>query len=216
MARPEPKNLLLVAPLGLLLVTWIGVQYSSRFFDVQVAWIPSFLIYYMSMGLMVFAARRFIGVDVLGLSLELEPLPARSRLATGVIVPPLLALPVCILYIAEVPLLFLVYCLLFALVNAVTEEAFWRGLLFFRPGNRTFTMLFSAALFTGAHYMLWGRYLEAKGWFLYPVLGATFVMGLLWMWFVQKERNLAYPMISHFLVNVLNLSVAVFYGLVPA
>jgi membrane protease YdiL (CAAX protease family) len=215
MPRPDPKNLLLVIPFGLLLVTWIGIQYSLRTFTQQYAWIPSFLVYYVAMGVAVFAARQFMGANVLELSLELEPLPARSRLVLGVLVPPLLALPVFVMYIAEVPFLFLVYCLFFAMINSVTEEAFWRGLLSFRPGNRTFTMVFSAALFTWAHYMLWGRYLEAREWFLYPVLGATFIMGLLWMWFMQRERNLAYPMISHFLVNVLNLSVAVFYGLIP-
>ena len=33
------------------------------------------------------------------------------------------------------------------------------------------------------------------------------------MWFYQRQKNLAYPILSHALVDIFNLSVAVFYGL---
>ncbi len=37
-------------------------------------------------------------------------------------------------------------------------------------------------------------------------------MGVAWMWFYLRERSLGYVIASHLVVDVLNLSVAMFMG----
>jgi membrane protease YdiL (CAAX protease family) len=38
-------------------------------------------------------------------------------------------------------------------------------------------------------------------------------MGLAWMWFYLRERSLAYVIASHLIVDIFNLSVAMFIGI---
>ena len=74
-------------------------------------------------------------------------------------------------------------------------------------------LLYSSVLFSFSHYFLWGAYWLSDPHKLIPMVGVTFIAGVLWMWFYIKQRNLFHPMISHFLCDVFNLSVAMFYGL---
>ena len=46
-----------------------------------------------------------------------------------------------------------------------------------------------------------------------PGVITTFIMGLAWMWFYLRERSLAYVIASHLIVDIFNLSVAMFIGI---
>ncbi len=58
-----------------------------------------------------------------------------------------------------------------------------------------------------------GAYWLSRPRVLIPVLITTFIMGIAWMWFYLRERSLGYTIASHFVVDVFNLSVAMFMGL---
>ena len=47
-----------------------------------------------------------------------------------------------------------------------------------------------------------------------PTVISTFLMGLLWMHFMNKNKKIMYPILSHIIVDILNLSVAVYSGLI--
>ena len=103
--------------------------------------------------------------------------------------------------------------LLYALVNPYFEEGFWRGLLDELPAPPVTRGLYSAFLFGFSHYFLWGAYWLAdppRQWIAAAL--STFVMGLLWSWFYRRDGRLIYPLVSHGLVDVFNLSVALFSG----
>lgn len=102
---------------------------------------------------------------------------------------------------------------MFALVNPCFEDAFWRGLLAHMPLSARGRMLVSATLFSFSHYVLWGAYWLASPPILISTCVTTFIMGVCWMWFYQRDGRLIYPILSHLLVDVLNLSVAIFMGI---
>jgi membrane protease YdiL (CAAX protease family) len=144
---------------------------------------------------------------------SLRSKPGARYLIWGLIVPALLPIGVFALNIKAVPFSFVVFILVFSSINPYFEEKFWRGLLHHLPTNNKTKFLYSSALFSFSHYFLWGAYWLADSRKWVPSVITTFVMGMLWMWFFDKQKNLLYPMISHFFVDVFNLSVAVFYGL---
>lgn len=37
-------------------------------------------------------------------------------------------------------------------------------------------------------------------------------MGVCWMWLYQRDGRLIYPIVSHILVDIFNLSIAIFMG----
>lgn len=100
--------------------------------------------------------------------------------------------------------------LLFALVNPVMEEAYWRGALadatapwpVWRAG------LYSTALFVASHPLMWGVFSEGNR---SPMLYASLtLMGLAWFAMRRVSGSLRWPIISHALVDIGNLSVFVF------
>jgi len=128
-------------------------------------------------------------------------------------IPGLLALPLFVTNVKAVPLIFLGFILLFSIINPFFEEIFWRGLLHYMPVSSRTKILYSSILFSFSHYFLWGTYWLADPKKLIPTVAVTFIAGILWMWFLVKQRNLLYPILSHSLCDLFNLSVAVFYGL---
>lgn len=110
-------------------------------------------------------------------------------------------------------LIFLIFIVGFALIDPYCEETFWRGLLRFLPAGNKVTILCSASLFGFSHYFLWGTYWLANppGKWIAAVV-TTFIMGILWLWFYKRGQKLIYTILSHILVVIFNLSVAMFYG----
>ncbi|MEM6336492.1 MAG: CPBP family intramembrane glutamic endopeptidase [Bacteroidota bacterium] len=206
------RYLLLFLPFVVLVVGRLGVEVSARVLPLQWSWIPAFAVYYaVIQGCVVFARRRLGVVPNMGSWL---PLPKVSLVLGGVVLPVLLTLRFFYLNVASIPVGFFVGIAAFAFVNAYFEELFWRGLLEELPGPPVFRSFYSAFLFGYSHYFLWGIYWLAEPpvvWITTCVV--TFIMGLLWSWFYRRDGRLGYPIVSHILVDVGNLSVAVFFGL---
>ncbi|MES2822225.1 MAG: CPBP family intramembrane glutamic endopeptidase [Pseudomonadota bacterium] len=205
---------MLAAPLLVLGLTRVGVEISIRLSPPIVSWIPAFIGYYLAIGLMLYIAKRYFEIPITqNLSLSFKPYPRFNVLFWTIVIPALLPLTGFITQLKFVPLEFLFYIFIFACINPFFEEFFWRGLLSHLPGNNTFRLCYSAGLFSFSHYFFWSY------WFKYPIiiiptLVATFIMGMLWMRFIQKEKNIIYPIVSHIVVDILNLSVAVYCGFI--
>lgn len=207
------KIVFFLIPVVLLLCTRLGIELSVLLFPVRYAWILAFVVYYLFIALSMLYARKKLRVNMSFGLRSLRPVPAPRYLIWGIIVPALLPLGIFVLNIRAVPPAFMIYIVLFALVNPFFEETFWRGLLHHMPTNNTIKILYSSALFGFSHYFLLGSYWLTDPRMWIPTVVSTFLMGVFWMWFYVKQRNLLYPVISHFFVDVFNLSVAVFYGL---
>jgi membrane protease YdiL (CAAX protease family) len=130
----------------------------------------------------------------------------------GILIPALLPFPVFLFNLRVVSAGFLWAIVLFAAVNPYFEETFWRGLMDLLPVGPRLRVCCSGILFSFSHFILWGAYWLSKPRILVPTLITTFFMGLCWMWLYQRTRTLLYPILSHALVDVFNLSVAVFCG----
>ncbi|MBO0935953.1 CPBP family intramembrane metalloprotease [Fibrella sp. HMF5335] len=212
MATPTISLRRLIAlPFVVLLLTRLGIELSVHLLPMRWAWLPAFGLYYATTSASILFANRYWGIPI-GLMSRLSPRPSWSLLVS-VVIPALLPLGVFVFNIKAVSLPMLGGIGLFALINPWFEESFWRGLLTHLPLSRWGRILLSAALFSFSHYFLWGAYwLSAR-----PVLVATcvttFLMGVCWMWFYLRDGRLVYPILSHLVVDVLNLSVAVFMGL---
>jgi membrane protease YdiL (CAAX protease family) len=207
------KVIFFLMPIALLLWTRLGIELSVLLFPVRYAWIPAFFFYSFFIILCLLYASKKFNVAVKIRHNSLRPIPPKKYLFWGIIVPALLPLGMFILNIRAVPPIFIIYILLFSLVNPFFEEIFWRGLLHHMPTSSKIKILYSSTLFAFSHYFLWGTYwlADPRKWITTVI--ATFIMGMLWMWFFDKQKNLLYTIISHFFVDVFNLSVAVFFGL---
>ncbi|MBD3903325.1 CPBP family intramembrane metalloprotease [Chryseobacterium sp. C-2] len=105
--------------------------------------------------------------------------------------------------------------ILIALINPWMEEFYWRGLLtdHTKKWNGLFSILFSSILFSLNH-LVFGIHSELfRG---YEVLLSTFVMGMVWAITYKKTNSLRWVILSHFLVDFLNLSVPSFLDLYKA
>ena len=208
------KHFFLLSPILVLLITKIIIEICIKYFQPHLSWIPSFIGYYFTISLILFIASKYKNISIHNIfDLSFTPVPKIGWIAAGVIFPALIPLNVFILKINAVPLEFIIYILIFSIINPIFEEGFWRGLLSYIPHNKLFTILYSAFLFAFSHYLFW------HFWFKIPMVTittviSTFIMGIMWMWFYKKNRNIIYLIISHFFVDIFNLSVAVYSGAV--
>ncbi|KQT20969.1 hypothetical protein ASG22_16260 [Chryseobacterium sp. Leaf405] len=105
--------------------------------------------------------------------------------------------------------------ILIALINPWMEEFYWRGLLlnYTRSWNKLLSVLFSSTLFS-ANHLVFGIQSELfRG---YEVALSTFVMGIVWSITYKKTNSLRWVILSHFLVDFLNLSAPSFLDLYKA
>jgi uncharacterized protein len=210
--RSPRRWTLFLAPLFVLGVTRLGIEASVRLLPMHVAWIPAFLVYYVTIEACVRVARRSLAIPAPRFG-GLRPLPPLRLLVSAIVLPALVLLIFFVKNVAVVPRGVLALVVLYALLNPYFEETFWRGLLDALPAPGWVRGLYSAACFGFSHYILWGAYWLAdppRRWIAAAI--STFVMGLLWSWFYRRDGRLSYPLLSHALVDVFNLSVALFWG----
>lgn len=211
----KQKWFLIISPIIVLAITKIAVELSICFFRADISWIPAFAGYYLSILFVFFLAKKYFSIPVKDIfKISLKPFPKFGLMFFCVILPALIPLNVLITKIHYVPLQFYFYILIFSCINPLFEEGFWRGLLSLIPGNKWFKIIYSALLFGFSHYLFWAFWFRSPI-AIYTTVFSTTIMGLFWMYFMDKKKNLAYPIISHFFVDVFNLSVAVYCGLVP-
>ncbi len=206
-------SILLLMPVFVLILTRIAIEIFARLLPMHLSWIPSFGVYYLSIEICLWLAKKRLNITVNPKRFQLLPLPRLKYLAIGVILPSIIPFGVFISNYKMVPWAYFAYIFVFAFVNPFFEETFWRGLLINLKISALKRQLISALLFSFSHYFLWGSYWLSNPRVLIPTCITTFIMGWCWMWFYQKDGRLMYPILSHIIVDIFNLSIAVFLGI---
>ncbi len=102
--------------------------------------------------------------------------------------------------------------LLFALINPFFEEIYWRGyLLFALPFPKWLAVAYSTALFIASHPLMWGVFSIANRSLM--TWASLALMGVVWSLTRLRTDNLRWCVLSHFAVDICNLSVFVFLNL---
>lgn len=173
------------------------------------AWVPVLLVYWCSLGALIAWGK--------------EPGALRRWRASGskarawsvlTVLVGLIPLPILLrnYHVLADPMVLAAW-LLFALVNPVFEEGYWRGLLLdaTRTWPRWASNLYSTSLFTISHPLIGGLFAAAnRDWM---ALAAIFAMGCVWSAAYQRTGTLRWAVLSHVLVDLGNLAVPVFLGL---
>lgn len=208
------NRFLLLSPLLVLVLTRLGIELFVNAFDPHISWIPAFIGYYVSIIIVFLTIRYVYNIHLLKhLQFSFKPLPKAGLLIVTIIIPALLPISAFITQLQFVPNIYFLYIVIFSLINAPFEEFYWRGILAFLPGSNLFRSLFTAGLFGFSHFLFWDYWYKSPI-IMIPTVVSTFIMGLLWMHFMNKKKNLLFPIISHVIVDILNLSVAVYSGLI--
>jgi membrane protease YdiL (CAAX protease family) len=172
------------------------------------AWVPVNLALW---SLMLVLVARFAGHGAVGRWWARRPMGWRwPALALAVAVLPL---PLLLMHWRLLLPWYWLPWLLFAVVNAPIEEAYWRGLLLEAAGPlpRWVGVVYTSAVFAVNHPISLGVNSEANA--TVAVVASTFVMGLAWAVVFHKTASLRWPIIAHVLVDLFNLSVPVFLNL---
>jgi len=105
--------------------------------------------------------------------------------------------------------------IILALVNPFLEEFYWRGVLLDQTKNwmPIISVLYSSLLFSANHAVFGINSELFRG---SEVLISTLIMGIIWAITYKRTNSLRWVIISHFLVDFLNLSSAAFLDLYKA
>lgn len=105
------------------------------------------------------------------------------------------------------------FVLLFALINPWLEEMYWRGALLEAESGWPvwLNVLYSTLLFVMSHPLMWGVFsIGNRSPHLYLSL---FLMEVVWAAIRYRTKSLRWPIYSHILVDIGNLSVFVFLNI---
>lgn len=100
--------------------------------------------------------------------------------------------------------------IVFGIVNSFVEETYWRGSVLSAAASwpRWLAVLYVSTVFALSHPLVLGVFSHANR--TVEVTISTFVMGIVWPVVFLKTGSLRWPVFSHFLVDMLALSVATF------
>ena len=108
----------------------------------------------------------------------------------------------------------IIFWLLFAIINPWFEEYYWRGVLLdglLIKFPKWFAILYTTILFVISHPLMWGVFSYAsKSYHLYIYLS---VAGIVWAITYLKTKSLRYIILSHFIVDIGNLTVLTFLNI---
>ncbi len=172
------------------------------------AFIPLALIYW---GVTFAVAFKYLGkAGIAGLFAR----PERSIpwtilcLIVGLIPLPIFLMNLKLLTSPEVTVLWV----MFAIINPFFEEIYWRGfLLDALPFPKAASVAYSTTFFIASHPLMWGVFSIANRSLM--TWASLLMMGVVWSVTRLKTKSLRLCIVSHFLVDVFNLSVFVFLNL---
>lgn len=202
------RRLLLLSPLVVIAIGHLTAVTAGKVMGVW-AWIPLTLVFWTALALLIIwsggkqAFRRWLQ----------RPQGSRGwsflAVAVGFIPLPLFLMHWQLLKPATI----WVPWLAFALINPWLEEGYWRGVLLDAVAHwpKWAGVLYTSALFAASHPAMWGVNSIANR--TPEVVVSTFLMGIAWAIAYQKTGSLRWAIASHVLVDLLNLSVAVFVNL---
>ncbi len=203
-----------MSPLPVLIITRLSAILWTSLFPSGLSWIPTFLSYYLLIAAMMAVSVRYAGVPKeLFFALRFRPFPRTGLFVLAILIPALLPVMAFVSQISRVPGVFIIYILIFSCINPFFEEWYWRGVLSRLSYKKWFVILYSAGLFAFSHYFLW-TYWFKHPMIIIPTVISTFLMGIAWMFYMKKGGNILYPILSHVVVDILNLSVAVYAGVI--
>lgn len=200
--------LLLLAPIGLVASMYAVFHAMAAWLGPRPGFTAAYIVYWLVWGLAV--PLWFLGRDgVTGLFSPARPMGAWPRTLVAL----LLAAPVVFGFLFIFPSLFpdgevnlIALFAVYAIVNGVLEEVFWRGLLVKAfPGDAMRGILYSAVAFGVWHLVV----LSMSGMFppvapLAAFIAAT-TLGLVYGWVTRFTGSIRWVAVSHALLNLAGL-----------
>jgi hypothetical protein len=112
--------------------------------------------------------------------------------------------------------------LAFAVINSLCEEIYWRGFLLDETGHlpRVVGVAYSSVLFVAVHPLVLGAFARtmafdgARPTALIPFIIILIVISVLWSLLYLRTHSLRWPVLSHFLTDLGNLSIFVFMNMI--
>lgn len=108
----------------------------------------------------------------------------------------------------------IVLWIVFALINPLFEELYWRGLLLDSTKEilqKWLSIIYSTFFYCISHPLMWGLFSIANtSSHLYIYL---IIMGIIWSITYYKTNSLRWVVVSHFIVDIGNLAVLCFLNI---
>ena len=203
------RKLVLVSPALIIVIARI-TAYAGKHFLGSNAWIPTILIFWFLFAFMIFWGTR--RETIRGWLQASQGSWGWALLAVSA---GLIPLGIFLLNWQLFPSIwFVLGWLLFALVNPVLEEGYWRGLLLDATSNWPgwLGVLYSSFFFAINHILTLGVFSIANH---HPAtFVSTFIMGLTWAVVYRRTQSLRWVIFGHLVTDLLNLSVLSFVNIV--
>jgi membrane protease YdiL (CAAX protease family) len=211
------KRLVLASPFLVLALGYFAAHFFTGLFG-QWAWVGAFVVYWASMLLIVVASGGKTRLRVW------FGRPQGSRwwfvlaATLGLIAFPILFIP-NVHVLGSVPLA--AAWLAFAVINSVCEEVYWRGFLLDETDHlpRVIGVAYSTILFVAVHPLVLGAFARTMAFdvtrpvALAPFLIILVAISAVWSLLYLKTGSLRWPILSHFLTDLGNLSIFVFMNM---
>ncbi|MGP4039728.1 CPBP family intramembrane glutamic endopeptidase [Gracilibacillus sp. D59] len=205
----QKRIIVLLSPLVIIL---LGFTTASLFSNIigGWAWVPLAIVYWSLLGLSIYYFKANKAVK------EWLKKPKRSFLmVTLSLLLGMFPLTILIMnYALFDSAILIVLWLIFALINPWFEELYWRGLLLDAAADwfpKWVGVIYTTILFVLSHPLMWGVFsIASKSPHLYIYLT---VMGVIWSITYYKTRSLRWVVLSHFIVDIGNLTVLTFLNI---
>lgn len=199
------QRLILLSPLAIIAIGHVTARVAGAVLELW-AWLPLALVLWAMFAILIAwgggreAVRRWAR----------SPQGAWGWSGLAIVVA-LIPLPLFVLNVRLFDSLWLVLAwVIFALVNPLLEEGYWRGLLLDNAAGWSgwLSVPYSSFFFAINHPLTFGVHSIANR---HPVTTiSTFTMGLIWAIVYRRTGSLRWTVLAHFLVDLFNLSVLAF------
>ncbi len=212
------QPLVIVSPILVVIVGHFAARLFYYLFE-DWAWVGSSLVYWGSMILTIWLLGNKQSITLWFSKSQGSRWWILLALAMGLISFPLLLFPN--LHVMK-PISLVIAWVLFALVNSICEEVYWRGFLLDETSHlpRAFGVIYSTILFTAIHPLMLGVFSKIQAFdpaqptALIPFWSIVVILSLAFSLLYLKTKSLRLPILSHFLSDLGNLSIFVFMNIV--